>query len=138
MRQPQPLKLLVAGNHDTCFEGGETDALLGATALAAGARPRMYFAQRHTPALYMQDESAVVRLTNGNEIRFYGTPWHPRVGGVFEFDPSSLRPTAAAREAHPTLVDWTAAMQTVLSRSWGPTGRNAHVVRHASSHAQCQ
>ncbi len=52
---PHPYKVVVAGNHDWCFQ-----------TRPAEARARL----RH--AVYLQDEAAVVE-----GVRFYGSPWQP-------------------------------------------------------------
>lgn len=52
---PHPHKILVAGNHDWCFERQEREARAAVT-----------------NARYLQDEGAAI-----DGIRFYGSPWQP-------------------------------------------------------------
>lgn len=54
-RQPHPYKLIIAGNHDACFETHLDES-----------RARL------TNAVYLQDEAVTIQ-----GIKFYGSPWQP-------------------------------------------------------------
>lgn len=54
-RLPHPHKLVIAGNHDTCFQ-----------TYPAESRARL------TNAIYLEDQSVTIQ-----GVEFYGTPWQP-------------------------------------------------------------
>ncbi|HXD88082.1 MAG TPA: metallophosphatase domain-containing protein [Urbifossiella sp.] len=56
---PHPNKVLIAGNHDFCFQEQ-----------ASRARARI------TNAMYLEDDSAIVA-----GVKIYGSPWQPYFGG---------------------------------------------------------
>jgi len=56
-KQPSPFKLLIAGNHDRCFEYPEKRASLLSKAPSI---------------IYLQDQEIVI-----DGVKFYGSPWQP-------------------------------------------------------------
>jgi Icc-related predicted phosphoesterase len=123
--QPQRFKLMVSGNHDKPMADGEASALRGEAAPHAGAQPRAYLHAVGAPCMYLQDEAAVITLHSGERITIYGTPWHPVVGGLFEYDPKDpdmcgKSPLVKEPVKH--------AVKDRLCESWGAAGDAADVV----------
>jgi hypothetical protein len=113
---------MCAGNHDAACARGEAAALQGKRAPAAGAEPRLYLMGRQGAIMYLQDEAAVITLPNGKDVIFYGTPWHPKIGGLFQYDPDT-----GLNERHelsdrlwPTRIQQSAL--DLLRGSWGVGG----------------
>jgi hypothetical protein len=78
--QPQRYKFVISGNHDEALAiHGEAAALQGGAAPEAGDVPRAQLASVGSPALYLQDEAAIIPCANGGEVIIYGLPWHPEM-----------------------------------------------------------
>jgi hypothetical protein len=73
----------------------------------------VFFDGRGAPCLYLQDEAAIITLANGEPITFYGTPWHPLIGGIFQYNQEDSG-TGAGTPPGPS--------------HWGAAGEAAHVV----------
>ena len=130
--QPQRFKIVVSGNHDACFAPSEALALRDVPPPYAGEPGRQYLRGRQAPCLYLQDEAAVITLASGEEVIFYGTPWHPLCGGLFEYDTATLGDATGAK-ANPSPYRQLAQPRpgivgSKLRGSWGSLGDRAHVV----------
>lgn len=133
---PHRFIIVVSGNHDACFAPCEALALQGVPPPYAGEPGRAFLRRRGAPCLYLQDEAAVITLANGEEVSIYGTPWHPQIGGIFEYDPditkqgdatgldSNPSPYRAELAPHPPR----GVVGDKLKGSWGAVGDGAHVV----------
>jgi hypothetical protein len=124
--QPQRYKLKVSGNHDMPMADGEAAALRGAPVPLAGAQPRAYLAALGAPCMYLQDEAAVITLHSGETITIYGTPWHPLIGGIFQYDPAD--PTCSGMAGPLVVEPRLGAVRDRLCASWGAAGDAADVV----------
>lgn len=74
--QSHPIKVVVAGNHDTLLDEDQDTP----HTKDVRARQRKRLLQDHPEILYLQDSSAAVTAPNGRQLRIYGSPRTPRYG----------------------------------------------------------